>query len=137
MREGRRYLGPPTTAAMSPHEPHILLPLLTALDVFRPLPAERLQRLAEAVVTLVFAAGAIIVREGDSGDYFYIVVEGGVDLMSDGEVVARRGPNEHFGEAAVLRGVPHRHSAVARVPSTLYAIERKEFVAATRADVTP
>ena len=115
---------------MSPQDPELRIPLLRALDLFRPLSPPRLQRLAEAVVTLAFSAGATIVREGDASDYFYVVVDGEVEMLRHGRVVGARGPNEYFGEGALLRGVPHDDTVVARVPSTLYALEGEDFLSA-------
>jgi CRP-like cAMP-binding protein len=104
--------------------------LLRTLDLFEPLTRRRLERLAAAVVALQFAAGAVIVREGDEGDYFYVVVDGEVEVSCFGRRLVRRGAGEYFGEVALLRRVPRMATVVARTPTSLYALETYEFVAA-------
>ena len=104
--------------------------LLRTLDLFEPLPRRRLERLAAAVVGLQFAAGAVIVRQGDEGDYFYVVVDGEVEVSRFGRRLVRRGAGEYFGEVALLRSVPRMATVVARTPTSLYALEGYEFVVA-------
>jgi CRP-like cAMP-binding protein len=104
--------------------------LLRTLDLFEPLPPHRLERLAAAVVGLQFAAGAVIVRQGDEGDYFYVVADGEVEINRCGRRLARRKAGEYFGEVALLRRVPRMATVVARTPTSLYALEAYEFVVA-------
>jgi CRP-like cAMP-binding protein len=56
-----------------------------------------------------FAAGETIIQQGTTGDTFYIVTKGQVeiDLMSPGGediVVSRMGVGQYFGEIELLRG---------------------------------
>jgi CRP-like cAMP-binding protein len=106
------------------------LGLLRTLDLFEPLPGRRLERLAAAVVGLRFAAGAVIVRQGDEGDYFYVVVDGEVEVSRFGRRLARRRAGEYFGEVALLRRVPRMATVLARTPTSLYALEAYEFLGA-------
>jgi PPM family protein phosphatase len=131
LASGRAGVAPalPLTA-MSPDDARRHVPLLRALDLFRPVSRSRLERLAETVVTMGFAAGAVIVRESDPSGYFYVVVDGEVEVLRSGRAVAALGPGAHFGEIALLRSTPHDNTVVARAPSKLYALEGGEFLAA-------
>jgi CRP-like cAMP-binding protein len=104
--------------------------LLRTLDLFEPLSRRRLERLGAAVVGLQFAAGAVIVRQGEEGDYFYVVVDGEVEVSRYGRRLARRGAGEYFGEVALLRRVTRTATVAARTPTSLYALETHEFVVA-------
>jgi len=104
--------------------------LLHALDLFAPLPRRRVERLAAAVVRLRFPAGAVVVRQGDEGDYFYVVGEGEVEVTRSGRTLAVRRAGEYFGEIALLRRAPRTATVVARTAASLYALETCEFVAA-------
>src|SRR5262245_28554217 len=104
--------------------------LLRTLDLFEPLARRRLERLATAVVRLQFAAGAVIVRQGDEGDYFYVVTDGEVEVSRCGRRLVTRGTGEYFGEVALLRRVRRTATVVARRPTSLYALETHEFVVA-------
>jgi hypothetical protein len=105
---------------------------LAALDnvaLFRGLSVVAKERLASSLIPLTYPAGAEIVREGEAGDRFYIIVEGETAISERGRP-AGRGPSEYFGEIALLRDVPRTATVSARTPVRLYALERDDFLAA-------
>jgi len=87
------------------------------------------ERLAASLIPLSFPAGANIVREGETGDRFYIVVDGQVGATERG-APAGRGSLEYFGEIALLRDVQRTATITARTDVRLYALERDDFLAA-------
>ena len=106
------------------------LSLLRSIPIFAPLPGTPLEHLAARLVPLRVDAGTVVVRQGDSGDRFYVVVEGEVDIAVDGETVSELGPGGYFGEIALIRDVPRTATATARTAVVLYALEREDFLAA-------
>jgi MFS family permease len=106
------------------------LSLLRSIPIFAPLPGTPLEHLAARLVPLRVEPGTVIVRQGDSGDRFYVVVEGEVDVAVDGATVSKLGPGGYFGEIALLRDMPRTATATARTPVILYALEREDFLAA-------
>eukprot|EP00586_Coscinodiscus_wailesii_P011637 CAMPEP_0172513318 /NCGR_PEP_ID=MMETSP1066-20121228/251642_1 /TAXON_ID=671091 /ORGANISM="Coscinodiscus wailesii, Strain CCMP2513" /LENGTH=119 /DNA_ID=CAMNT_0013293523 /DNA_START=145 /DNA_END=501 /DNA_ORIENTATION=- len=48
------------------------------------------------------AAGVTIIRQGDIGDYFYVIEEGNVEFSADGETMSSAGRGESFGELAMI-----------------------------------
>jgi MFS family permease len=103
---------------------------LRSLPLFAPLPPATLEHLAGNLVRVPAAAGTEITRQGDVGDRFYLVDEGEVEVISDGEVVSTLGPGDYFGEIALLRDVPRTATVTARTDAALLALERDEFVSA-------
>ena len=103
---------------------------LRRLPLFAPLPPATLEHLAGNLVRVPAAAGTEITRQGDVGDRFYLVDEGEVEVISDGEVVSTLGPGDYFGEIALLRDVPRTATVTARTDAALLALERDEFVSA-------
>ena len=71
-----------------------------------------------------------IVREGDPGDRFYILVEGETDVCRDGMPVVIRSAPDYFGEIALLHDVPRTATVRARTAVRLFALEREDFIAA-------
>src|SRR5204863_9800839 len=71
--------------------PTARLSLLRAIPIFAPLPAPILERLARSLESLSLAAGTWIIREGESGDRFYIVEAGEVEGSIDGRVTRIEG----------------------------------------------
>jgi hypothetical protein len=106
------------------------LSLLRSIPIFAPLPGTPLEHLAARLVPLHLDAGTVVVRQGDTGDRFYVVVEGEVEVRVDDEVVSELGPGGYFGEIALIRDTPRTATATARTPVVLYALEREDFLAA-------
>ncbi|MGH2920959.1 MAG: MFS transporter [Gaiellaceae bacterium] len=112
--------------ALAPSE----LGLLQRLELFRPLPPATLNQLASGLIAIHASAGEEIIREGDSGDRFYAIANGEVDVSSGGRHVATLGEGDYFGEIALLRDVPRTATVTAKGDVELYALERDEFLSA-------
>ena len=110
------------------------LSLLRRIDVFAPLGPVALERLAEAMEPARAAAGEAIVRQGQEGDRFYVIVAGTVEVTVDGAVVREQGPGEYFGEIALLRDSPRTATVVAREDVELRALRRGPFLATVTGD---
>jgi len=67
------------------------LSLLRSIPIFAPLPGTPLEHLAARLLPLRVDAGTVIVKQGDSGDRFYVVAEGEVDVSVDGARVSEPG----------------------------------------------
>ncbi len=105
------------------------LALLRSTPIFAPLPGTALEHISTRLVPLQLEPGAVIVRQGEPGDRFYIVAEGDVDVSADGKTIAELGPGGYFGEIALIRDTPRTATATARTPVVLYALERDDFLA--------
>jgi MFS family permease len=106
------------------------LELLRANPIFAPLPASTLEQLAHALEEVPASAGEEIVRQGEPGDRFYLIKEGGFDVYVDGEPVQSLEAGDSFGEIALLRNVPRTATVRARTEAVLYALDRRHFLAA-------
>jgi MFS family permease len=107
----------------------LLAPPLTALlrrvDILSPLPPATLERLAGSLLEVRVPGGETVIRAGDTGDRFYVVGEGEVEIEG-----RRFGPGSGFGEIALLRDVPRTATVTAATDVLLYALEREDFLAA-------
>jgi MFS family permease len=103
---------------------------LRAIEMFAPLPAPTLEALAGSLLRIQVPAGETVFRQGDHGDRFYIVDSGEVEIEIDGRVANVLGPDDHFGEIALLRDIPRTATARARKETQLYALERDAFLGA-------
>lgn len=99
--------------------------LLRGVPLLEPLPEAMLERLAASLVELRLPAGSVVIREGDSGDRFYVIAAGTVEIAG-----APHGRGESFGEIALLRDVPRTATATATTDVVLQTLDRDTFVAA-------
>lgn len=106
------------------------LRILASVPIFTPLPGLSLEHLAGRLVPLRLEPDAVIVREGDPGDRFYIVAEGTVEVSEHGRAIAELGPGSYFGEIALIRDVSRTATVTTRTPVVLYALDRDDFLAA-------
>jgi CRP/FNR family transcriptional regulator, cyclic AMP receptor protein len=81
-----------------------------------------------APVHRTVAAGEAIYREGDVGSHMYGIVSGEVTLHKGPVVVATLGPNDVFGERALIDHLPRNLTAMAAVETTLAEIDRSLFL---------
>jgi MFS family permease len=105
------------------------LQLLTGVPIFAPLPGTALEHIAGRLVPLRIEPGTVILREGDAGDRFYVIVEGEVEVSAEGKTIATQGPGGYFGEIALLKDVPRTATVKAKTRVVLYALDREDFLA--------
>lgn len=106
------------------------LALLRDLPIFAPLAAPAFERIMANLSRLEVAAGDVLIREGDVGDRFYVIVEGDVSIVIGGEDRGVRHAGSYVGEIALLRNVPRTATVTALTPLRLLALERDAFLAA-------
>jgi MFS family permease len=113
--------------------PH--LSLLRGVPSLRLAPLRVLEALSRGAEELDLPAGALVVREGDPGDRFYVVLDGEVLVSRDGQEVRRLGTGDSFGEIALLRHVPRTATVRALGPVRLVTLQRAEFLRVVGTDV--
>jgi ATP-binding cassette subfamily B protein len=101
--------------------------------VLRPL-AGQLGTLATKFVAQRAAAGQVVVRQGDAGDRFYLIVRGTATVTRvepDGATVelGRLSEGDEFGELALLRDAPRNATVTARTDCLFLTLSRADFLA--------
>jgi CRP/FNR family cyclic AMP-dependent transcriptional regulator len=72
-------------------------------------------------------AGAVLARQGARGLEFLLIVEGSARVEKDGEVIARLGAGDFFGEMSLLDGKPRSATVVADSPVVLLVVDVRSF----------
>jgi CRP-like cAMP-binding protein len=103
--------------------------LLASCQLFRGIDAAGLEILAERATQVDFPAGAVIARQGEIGTGFFVVIDGRVRVVRDGDLVATLGPGDFFGELSVLDRQPRNAMVAAEVPTTCLALASWDFEA--------
>ena len=101
---------------------------LTRVELLAGLPGEELTRLAQRLEREEVAPGQTVVREGEPGDRFYIVL-GGMMTVAQEAMGERRvlRPGDTFGEVALAMGVPRTASVRAVTPAVVASCDKETF----------
>jgi CRP-like cAMP-binding protein len=101
---------------------------LTRVGLLAGLPGELLNRLAGRMEREDVPAGAAIVRQGEDGDRFYVVLSGMLNVTQSGlgdRRVLR--PGDYFGEVALAMHIPRTASVRAVTPATVASCDSETF----------
>lgn len=106
-----------------------LTTVLGAVPLFETLSKKQLKKVAGLADVARFMGGATLVKQGDIGDSFYVVLTGQAKVVANGRNVNRLLPGDHFGEISLVDGGPRTASVVAETEMTLVIITQKDFLA--------
>lgn len=74
-----------------------------------------------------FESGHAIVSKGEGGVGFYLILEGSVEVRSDGKILSTLGPGQFFGEMSVLDNQPRSADVVTVEPSRVLFLSAWSF----------
>lgn len=105
---------------------------LAQIKIFENFDKTHLKELKDLFVSEYYSEGQRIIQLGESGDRFYIIVRGKVDvsiLDNDGneQVVTSLEDGDYFGEIALLRNVARTAHITAKTPSLVLSLKRAQF----------
>ncbi|CAJ1962601.1 unnamed protein product [Cylindrotheca closterium] len=96
--------------------------------LFEQLSKADLDTLVQAFEKVRVHLGEEIIKQGESGDYFYILGNGKVKFVVNGKVVGSAGAGKSFGELALLYTSPRAATVIADSnPTHLYRVDQKSF----------
>jgi len=101
--------------------------LLAACPLFGGVTGEDLAAIAERALEVDFPADHVIARQGEIGTGFFVVVDGSVRVVRDGQELARLGPGDFFGEMSVIDGLPRVAQVVTTGATRCLALASWEF----------
>jgi CRP-like cAMP-binding protein len=104
--------------------------VLTGVEMFRPLPLPAIDNLALNVAAVQVPAGQAVFRQGDTGDRFYVIEDGEVDVIGDDRLIRTMRAGDGFGEMALLHDAPRVATVRARTQLRLRALDRRHFLSA-------
>ncbi|MEW6434466.1 MAG: cyclic nucleotide-binding domain-containing protein [Myxococcota bacterium] len=101
---------------------------LEGVEIFAQSDVDDLAAVAALAKEASYKAGERIFAEGDPGDALYVIVEGAVAAVRDGEVVLTFRARESFGESSLMDGTPRINDAVATADTKVLVIDRRDFL---------
>jgi CRP-like cAMP-binding protein len=106
--------------------------LLSRVSLLSHLDWGSLGTLADRSVVDTWPGGATIVRSGEEGERFFVLLEGRAEVLMDSVAVGQLHPGDQFGEIALLYDVPRRADVAAVGPVVTLSLHRDDFVPAVR-----
>ena len=102
--------------------------LLATTPIFEGLSKRQLKQIANDIEVVDYMAGHSIVREGDIGDSFFVVLHGQAKVSTGGRTVHRIIPGDHFGEISLLDGGPRTATVISETPMKMLMLGRRAFL---------
>jgi CRP-like cAMP-binding protein len=113
---------------MSPRHVPASVTELSRVGLLSSLPGELLTKLAERMQREEIPAGTVVLREGEPGDRFFVLLSGLAAVSQTslgGRSVLRAG--EYFGEVALAMGVSRTATVTAMTPCVIASCDEKTF----------
>lgn len=104
--------------------------LLRGVPFLSSLSEATVERLARFATQERASAGTQVVQQGATGEGFYVIESGAVEVIVDGRPLTVLAAPDYFGEIALLRDVPRTASVRAREDSVFLVLARRDFLPA-------
>jgi CRP-like cAMP-binding protein len=100
---------------------------LRKIEIFRGLGRHQLKEIARVVDEVHTEAGQVLVRQGEMGHEFALLVEGRARVERDGRTIATLESGDFFGEMSLLDGKPRSATIISETPSTIMVMHGRDF----------
>jgi CRP-like cAMP-binding protein len=101
---------------------------LSRVSLLASVPGEELMQIARRMEREEVPPGRQVVREGEAGERFYLILSG-IFAVSQEDLGPRRvlQPGDYFGEVALAMNVPRTASVRALTPAVVASCDRETF----------
>lgn len=100
---------------------------LSRTRLFSDLSGNDLRHVVSVSGMQTYDEGDTIITEGDSGVGFQLILEGEAKVIRHGRTLAKLGPDDFFGEMALIDEGPRTATIVAATPMTTLSIASWDF----------
>ena len=101
--------------------------MLQNTSLWSGLSTQELKLIAKLSKERNFESGHTIVSKGEGGIGFYLILEGSVEVRSNGSTLSKLGPGQFFGEMSILDNQPRSADVVAVEPSRVLILSAWSF----------
>jgi len=102
--------------------------------LFSGLKGKQLKTIVSAGQELSYEPGRIIVKEGEMGAGFYLILDGSVEVRKGNKVLSKLTAGQFFGEMALLDRNPRSADVVVTSPTRCYGLTPWAFTAILRSN---
>jgi CRP/FNR family cyclic AMP-dependent transcriptional regulator len=101
--------------------------MLATVPLFSGLDNKGLEAIADIGKEVTFEAGRTILKQGETGVSFLLILEGKTEIRKKGKTVATVGPGSFFGEMTVIDDRPRSADVVAIEPTRCFGVTAWSF----------
>src|SRR5437879_5957841 len=101
--------------------------LLKRVPLFAGCSKKELARIAMVADEIDFRPGKKLIREGERGREFFIMVDGSAEISRKGKPVDTAGPGDFFGETALLSDQPRNATVTTTSPVDALVVTARSF----------
>ncbi|HZC12778.1 MAG TPA: cyclic nucleotide-binding domain-containing protein [Thermoleophilaceae bacterium] len=100
---------------------------LRTSPLFEGLSKKELAEVAQRVEDMELEPGAVLCREGEIGQEFFVIIEGEVEVERRGQDLGTRGAGDFIGEIALLEEIERTATVTAKTPLRVMVLTRPGF----------
>ena len=101
--------------------------VLRAVPLFQGMTDRAIEVVSQIAEETDYPAGDVIVREGDRGDSFIVIVDGNAAVSQGGTAIRALGAGDFLGEIALIDGGNRTATVTATTPIRALTIDRAGF----------
>ncbi|HEU4343235.1 MAG TPA: SLC13 family permease, partial [Candidatus Binatia bacterium] len=110
----------------------VLPETIRSIPIFSGLSREDIAKVLGKMEECSFSVGMTIVSQGDKGDAFYVIQSGAVQVVLESvggrsEAIALLGPQDYFGEMALLSGEPRSATIITVKETNVWRLSREAW----------
>lgn len=128
LRRHARAAGRAAARMPSSQDARLWADVLKEVPLFAGVPMRQVRKIASLGIIARFDAEAPIVKAGDPGEAFYVILSGRAAVRRGRGDATEIGPGAYFGEMALLDGAPRSATVVAKSETMCLVLARRPFV---------
>ena len=101
--------------------------LLSHVPLFSGCSKKELRQIATLADEIDLRTGKVLTRQGAPGREFFVLLEGTVEVVRDGKLIATLGAGEFFGEMALVSNIPRTATVTATSPIRALVVVDRDF----------
>lgn len=105
-----------------------MLDLFAGVDLLNPLGIHKVAEFMRIACYRKYSAGEILVRTGEPGDSFFLILSGEAEVIRKGETLTRLGRYDYFGEVAVLLSSERTADVRAHTELEVLSVAKHDFL---------
>lgn len=120
---------PIASHAKTPEDSQFLTASMSTNPLFQHLSPSSMETVVSAFFLTEKQDGELVMTQGADGDNFYVIQEGSVKIIVNGNQVATKGVGGSFGELALMYNAPRTATVACDGRAKLWALDRSSFQA--------